>query len=200
MTIRTNAISRGSGGFTLPEILVSMAILLIIVGIALSCQMYGLRMFEFVKPKLGASDDARRTVGRLVEQIRSANIIRVGNGTFTNFTEIAPNFPQQGNAIQVYPTTNMSQYVRYYRDPADQKLKVMTNGASAPVVLAHSVSNQVVFSSEDFSGHTLTNNQNNRVIGVALSFFQIHYPTTPIGPGNFYDRYDLRTKITRRLL
>ena len=200
MTIFPDTRSRVPGGFTLPEILVSMAIMLIIVGIALSCQMYGLRMFEFVKPKLSASDDARRTVGRLVDQIRSANVVRVGNGTFTNFAEIAPNLRQQGNAIQVYPTTNMSRYVRFYRDPADQKLKAMTNGARNPIVLAHSISNQVFFTSEDFSGIILTNNQNNRVIGVTLTFFQIHYPTTAVGPGNFYDHYELRTKITRRSL
>ena len=199
MTLPTHK-TRLAAGFTLPEVLVSMAIMLIIMAIALSCQMYGIRMFEFIKPKLSASDDARRTVGRLVEQVRSANLVRVGNGSFTNFVEIAPNLRQQGNAIQIYLTTNMSQFVRYYRDPADKKLKVMANGASAPTVLAQSISNQVVFTSEDFSGNVLTNNQNNRVIGVALTFFQIHYPTTPVGPGNFYDHYDLRTKITRRSL
>ena len=191
---------RRTAAFTLTEIMVSMVILLIIMGIALSCQMYGLRMFEFVKPKLSASDDARRAVGRLIDEVRSATTVRVGNGSLSSFAEVAPNSPQRGNAIQITLGTNASQFVRYYRDPADQKLKSMTNGATVPIIVAHSISNQVVFTSEDFAGRVLTNNQNNRVIGVNLEFYQIQYPTTRVGPGNFYDAYQLRTKITRRNL
>ena len=191
---------QANAAFTLAEIMVSMAILLIVIAIALSCQMYGLRMFEFVKPKLSANEDARRAVGRLVQEVRCANLIRLGNGSFTNFAEIAANLPQSGNAIQVYPTSDTNAFVRYYRDAADQKLKAMTNGAAAPIVLAQAISNQVVFTSEDFTGRVLTNNQNNRVIGLNLEFYQIQYPKTAVGPGNFYDYYQLRTKITRRTL
>ena len=176
-----------------------MAVLLIIMGIALSCQMYGLRMFEFVKPKVSASDDARRAVGRLVEEVRSANIIRVGNGGASSFAEAGANLPQLGNAIQIYPTADTNRFVRYYRD-IDQSLKLVTNEAGTPVVVAQAISNQVVFTSEDFGGRVLTNRQNNRVVGLTLQFYQIHYPNTPVGPGNFYDYYELRTKITRRTL
>ena len=189
-----------NAAFTLAEIMVSMAILLIIVAIALSCQMYGLRMFEFVKPKLSASDDARKAVGRLIQEVRCANLIRVGNGSFTNFAEVPANFPQSGNAIQVYPTSDTNTWVRYYRDGGDQTLKSMTSGGTTPIALAYSISNQVVFTSEDFTGRVLTNNQNNRVIGLNLEFYQLQYPKTAVGPGNFYDYYRLRTKITRRTI
>jgi hypothetical protein len=46
----------------------------------------------------------------------------------------------------------------------------------------------------------LTNNFNNRVIGVTLEFFQLQNPTVPIGPGSVFDYYRLRTKITRRAI
>ena len=73
-----------------------------------------------------------------------------------------------------------------------------TNGQTFVFIVANSISNQLVFTSEDYSGTVLTNNENNRVIAVTLQFFQLQYPTIRIGPGSIYDFYQLRTKITRR--
>jgi hypothetical protein len=66
--------------------------------------------------------------------------------------------------------------------------------------VAHAISNQIVFTAEDYAGRILTNNENNRVIGLSLQFYQLQYPAIPIGPGNHFDYYQLRTKITRRAL
>ena len=90
-------------------------------------------------------------------------------------------------------------FVRYFRD-SDEKLKRVANGSPTPTVIASAISNQVVFTSEDFMGAVLTNNENNRVIGLALQFYQLEYPSVSIGPGNLYDSYQLRAKITRRAL
>jgi hypothetical protein len=68
------------------------------------------------------------------------------------------------------------------------------------MVVANAITNSMVFTSEDYTGTVLTNNLNNRVIGMTLQFYQLEYPTVPIGPGAFYDFYQLRTKITRRAL
>ena len=106
---------------------------------------------------------------------------------------------QRGSAIQVYPTTDTNTFVRYFRD-ADQKLKRIPSGTASPTVIVSAISNEVVFTSEDFKGTILTNNENNRVIGLALQFYQLEYPSVSIGPGNLYDFYQLRTKITRRTL
>ena len=97
------------------------------------------------------------------------------------------------------PTTDTNTFVRYFRD-TDQKLKRIASGVASATVIASAISNQVVFTAEDFSGSVLTNNENNRVIGLALQFFQLEYPTVSIGPGSLYDFYQLRTKITRRTL
>jgi hypothetical protein len=79
-------------------------------------------------------------------------------------------------------------------------LKRTTNGSTAVSIVANSITNQLVFTAENFKGQVLTDNENNRVIGLTLQFYQIAYPIVQIGPGSYYDFYQLRTKITRRAL
>lgn len=185
--------------FTITEVMVSMAIVLLVMAAVLSCHLFGMRMFELTKAKLGASDDARTTISYMISEIRGAKNIRVGQGDQASFTGIAVNTPQVGSAIQVYPSTNTNVWVRYFWDAADNKLK--RSGTTSDVtVVASSVSNAMVFTAEDHLGNILTNNENNRVIGLTLQFFQLQYPKVSIGPGNHYEYYALRTKITRRTL
>ena len=165
----------------------------------LAAHAFGLKLFEMSKTKLGASDDARAAVGSMVSEIRQAKLIRIGGGDASSFTEVAVDTPQRGSAIQIYPTTDTNTFVRYYRD-SDQKLKRIATGETNALVIANAISNVVVFTSEDFTGTVLTNNENNRVIGLALQFYQLEYPAVSVGPGNLYDYYQLRTKITRRAL
>ena len=192
--------ARRQAAFTLGEITVTMGLFIFVIGGVISSHMFCLRLFQIIKPKLTASDEARVTVAKLTEEIRTANRIRVGSGSLTTFTEVGPNAPQIGSAIQIYPSTNTNSFVRYYWDVSDCKLKRATNGASVAYVIANSVSNQLVFTSEDFAGNVLTNNLNNRVIGLNLQFYQIQYPAVTVGPGGPFDFYQLRTKITRRTL
>ena len=81
-----------------------------------------------------------------------------------------------------------------------QLKRTHTGAPGIVVILAQNVTNQSVFTAEDFMGNTVTNNVNNRVIGLTLQFSQIQYPVMSVGPGNYYDFYQLRTKITRRTL
>jgi hypothetical protein len=179
--------------------MVTMVLVLLVMAGVLAAHAFGLRLFEMSKTKLGASDDARAAVSLMVSEIRAAKLIRIGDGNAASFTAVAVDSPQRGSAIQVYPTTDTNTFVRYYRD-TDQKLKRLTSGVTNATVVASAISNQVVFTSEDFNGTILTNNENNRVIGLALQFYQLEYPSVSIGPGNLYDFYQLRTKITRRTL
>ena len=190
----------GRRGFTLSELMVTMGVTLMVMAGVFSSHMFGLRMFEITKAKLGASDEARAAVSKLIEEVRSAKILRIGQGNLASFTEVAVNAPQAGSAIQIHPTTSTNTFVRYFWDIADNKLKRTTNGSSSVSVVAHSISNQMVFTAEDYKGTILTNNENNRVIGLTLQFYQLEYPAVAIGPGNYYDFYQLRTKITRRTL
>ena len=189
-----------NAGFSLPEAMMTMCVTMLVLTGLITTHLFGLRLFEFVRPKLAASDSARTAVTRLVGELRSANLIRIGQGGFNSFTEVGVGELQQANAIQVYATTNTTNFSRYYYDAADQKLKSVTNGSIAAQVISRSVSNALVFTAEDFAGNVLTNNRGNRVVGLTLQFSQIEYPIMRIGTGEFYDYYQMRTKVTQRKL
>jgi Tfp pilus assembly protein PilW len=189
-----------AAAFTLTELMLTMAVVLLFMAGILSAHVFGLRLFEFTRAKLGASNDARRALNLMMDEIRSAKTLKIGAGSLAAFSEIPANTPQRGNAVQIHPTTNAGAFVRYFWDAADQKVKRMTNGAAAATVVASAVSNQFVFTAEDFAGNLLTNNANNRVIGLKLQFLQLQYPAVTIGPGSLFDYYQLNTKITRRAI
>ena len=192
---------RRESGFTLTELMVAMAVFMMVIGGVIYVHLFGLRMNEMVKAKLGASDDARKAISKMVSEIRAAGIVRVGSGSLGSFNEAPFGTKQEGNAIQIYPLKgNTNTFLRYFWDSSDTRLKRTENGTNAVLVVANAITNSVVFSSEDFGGTVLTNNMNNRVIGLMLEFYQLEYPKVPIGPGNYYDYYRLRTRITRRAL
>lgn len=187
-------------GFTLTEVMVASALFSLIIIGTISANIFGLRLYGITKAKLGASDEAREAVSRLVNEVRSAKIVRVGNGSLGGFTNIAMGQAQAGNALQIFPTTNSTPFVRYYWDSTDQRFKRTTDGAGSSIVVANYISNQVVFRAEDHLGNVLTSGQNNRVINLKLEFYQIQYPIVNIGPGGLFDYYKLETRITRRTL
>lgn len=196
-TLRTA--SRRCRAATLVEFMVGMLTAVMTMGAILATYIYGLKTTQFIKPKLGASDEARKAISLLTDEVRSAKLIYVGNGSLNSFNRVGAWSRQEGSAIQIYPTTNYSTpFIRYYWDASDKKLKRTTDGTTAAMVIANSVSNQMIFTSEDHRGTILSNDNNNRVIGLTLDFFQIQYPETPVGPGHYYDFYRLSTKITKR--
>ena len=185
---------------TLVEVLITMVTAVMVVGAIMGAYIYALRIVQFTKPKLTASDEARQVISLLTEEIRAARLIKIGTGGMTNFTEAGAFAPQIGSALQLYPTTNYNSFVRYFWDASDKKLKRTTNGMTSTYVLANSVSNEFVFRAEDHLGQPSTNNFNNRVIAMDLQFYQLQYPIVMVGPGQYYDFYQLRAKITRRTL
>ena len=165
----------------------------------ISSHVFGLKFNEGTRAKLSASDAARHALNKLSGDIRSAKVIDVGSGTQNSFVPVATGSPQRGSALRIYPSTNTNSFVVYYLD-SDTKLKRATNNASSSVTVAEYLTNTVLFSSEDYAGTVLTDNQNNRVIGVNLQFYQIRYPITPIGSNGYFDYYQVNTKLTRRTL
>jgi Tfp pilus assembly protein PilW len=199
---KSSSTARHRTGFTLVETMITMVTMMIVIGAAMAAYIYGLRIVQFTKPKLGASDEARQAISLMTDEIRSARSIKIGSGDISSFTEVSPFSLQVGSALQVYPSTNTSQYIRYFWDQSDGKLKRTTNGMTSTYVVANCISNYAVsvFTAEDYNGTTLTNNFNNRVIAMTLQFYQIQYPQMQVGPGNYYDFYQLRAKFTRRTL
>lgn len=186
--------------FTLVETMISMAIFTLVVLGMVSSHMFGMRLYELSKAKLGASDEARTSLSLLLDDVRAAKIVQVGQGDLNSFTECADGAQQRGNAVQVYPTTNLSVFTRYYCDSADNGLKRMTSSQTNATIILNAVSNSVVFTTEDAFGHILTNIHNNRVVGLTLQIYQLEYPAVTIGPGGLFNSYQLRSKMTRRTL
>ena len=191
---------RSRQAFTLAEIQVSMAIIMLVIGGVISSHVFGLKLNEATRAKLSASDAARNALNKLGGDIRSAKTIEIGTGTYSAFSPISDGSSQRGSALRICPTTNTNSFVVYYLDTSDSKLKRAATTAVTPLVIAEFLTNTVVFSSENYNGTVLTDNQNNRVIGVNLVFYQIRYPITTIGVGGYFDYYQVSTKITRRAL
>ena len=169
---------RASQAFTLVEIQISMAILMLVIGGVISSHVFGLKLNEATRAKLSASDSARNSLNKMVNDVRSAKTIQVGSGNLNAFSPVTDGSPQRGSALRIYPTTNTNSFVP----------------------IAEYLTNTVLFTSESYNGTVLTDNQNNRVIGVDMQFYQIRYPITTIGAGGYFDYYQVKTKITRRAL
>ncbi len=186
-------------GFTITEMMVTAALGLMVIAGSLMGHMAGLRMSQLTSTKLGGNDDARQAIGRLVQDIRAAKMVKVGNGDASGFTSCGPTQEQKGNAIQIYPTTSTNVFVRYFKH-TDNRLRRMTNGSAGALVLASFITNNAVFTAENYKGIVSTNNDNNRVIGLTMQFYQIQYPVITIGTNQLYDFYQVRTRVTRRTL
>jgi prepilin-type N-terminal cleavage/methylation domain-containing protein len=183
--------------FTLPELLIAVAIFMIMLAGIISANLFGLTMFQVNEAKLTATDWSRRTFGQITDEIHSCNSTTILNvDTNGNFTGLLDGELQQGNALQIFPNTNSASYTIYFVNLPDGTFRqtMATPSGTNTVILADSVTNSIIFSAEDLSGNVLTNNANNRMIHLALDFYQ---------PERFMQRpdyYQLETSVTRRAL
>jgi prepilin-type N-terminal cleavage/methylation domain-containing protein len=185
---------------TLPEVMVTSAIFTMAMAGFLAVHIFALRYDQTVKLKLQACNDARNVLDRVAADIRSAGVVRVGNGDDAHFTEAPFGQLQAGNALEIFPDKqDTNNFIRYYCDPDDEYLKRYRSGA-AEIVLARSVTNAVVFTSENDQGEVLTNSLNNRVIGVTLHFYQNQSGRGSGGHGFLYNYYLISPRVTRRAL
>jgi hypothetical protein len=184
----------GELAFTLTELMVSAAILILLVGGIVSANLFGLRMFQVEETKLNVSDQARKIVGVLMNEIHSCETYQIG--TFTNggtFIGLPLGAPQIGPALIVYPTTNATNFIMYFVTTADRRFWRATSAPGSSRVVAQSVTNAIdLFRAQDYLGNVLTNMQNNTVLHLKLEFYQAaRYGVPP-------DYYKLETSITRR--
>src|SRR3974390_3282599 len=106
---------RKSAGFTLAEMLVALGIFSMLIVWMVSAQIYGMRVYTLAATKLVATAGARHAMDEIRDQIREANEIDVGNcsSDWTSFSYVT-NGPQQGNAMEIFPTTNSTPYLIFY--------------------------------------------------------------------------------------
>ena len=178
--------------YTLVEMMVASSLFsLVILGI-LACHLAGLRLQQIIQPKLLNAQYERQTIGRLIEEVRCANSLQVGTGSLSSFTAAGPTNLQAGNALCIYTSTNTSQYIYYFHDLATATVQRVPLQSTSASIIASGVTNDTIFTMEDFAGNALTNSQNNAVMSLLLQFY-----VTSAWQGIF-DSAQVRTKVTRR--
>ncbi len=181
-------------GFTLPEVLIALTIFMLMIGGIIFANLFGLKMFQMTETKLNVARWSRETSERLLDEVHtcnSAQVVSVSNGVFVTLLD---GETQRGSGLLIYPSANTNRYVIYFVNAADQTLRRTTDQPASTVILAGSVTNSLAFSAQDFSGNVLTNNLNNRVIHLALEFYQ---------PERFMqhaDYYKLETAVKQRVV
>jgi len=192
---------RRSTAFTLPEMMIVVAIFSMVVAAMVSLQLFASRIYLLAGTKISATSEGRKTMDVMRDRIRSANVVMVGTYLTNKFTQISNGFPQIGSALAVqYTNAGSTNYLIFFKHPTDPRNILCSVSNGTPVILAKYVTNSVCFQAEDYRGNVLTNYQNNPVIRINLQFSQWEYPIAVIGTNsvNAYDFYQLRTRIARR--
>jgi prepilin-type N-terminal cleavage/methylation domain-containing protein len=192
---RPEAPTASRAAFTLPELLITITLFVLLVGAILCAHLFGLRMSGLTEAKLIASASARQALGKMAEEIRNCTSTSVGDVTTNGvFVELLDGVPQTGSALLVQPTTNDTDFVVYFVNPADQSFRRTTSVPGTTTIVARSVTNAAAFRAQDYQGNLLTNNQANHVIHLTLEFYQPQ-PYLPVP-----DYYKLETSVTGRAL
>lgn len=190
---------RGEMAFTLSSMMVSSGLLILVLGSVLYAELFGARMYQITTAKLGANTDSRKLLTKLIDDAHEAQKWRLGRWTNGAFIEIGSNTQLVGNAIMFFPdATTTNNYVRYYFDTNEYALMRYTSIPAYTNVVAYAVSNTMMFGAYDYSGALLTNKSSRAVLGVNLQFTQIRNPAMDIGPSNYYQSYQMRSKVTLR--
>jgi hypothetical protein len=193
--VQVQARNRGRAAFTLSELMVSITIFLLLLLGIVSATLFGMRWFQISQTKLLATDQTRQTIGKMTDEIRSCNSSFIGdvstNGLFVGRTN---GEPQVGSSLLVYPTANTNSYILYFLNSKDQTFRRTCTASGLTTLVAQTVTNNNIFSVQDYLGNVQTNNDNNRVIHCMLQFYQTA-PNTPVASS-----YTLDVAVTRRSL
>ena|SRR2546423_1675601 len=187
-------------GFTLTEMLIALGLLSLVVLGGTYSHLLGLRMSTITQSKLLTAQFARAALNDTRDEIRSAQTVYVGNGTKTSFTFLPANAPRQGNAVQIYLTTDTNDFIRYYVDATDQTLRRITKGSTNAAVIGNYVTNLIAFTAEDFAGRAMTNDQDNIVVRMNLDFLKLDYAVLDARGRKVTDYYRVQTRTTRRAI
>ena len=202
---------------TIVEMLIAMACFMFLIAAVVSIQLFAVRIYQLAGTKLTATEDGRKTINFIREQVQEAKKIYIGTYSGTNgvpggFTAVDLT-NQIGGALLIFPTTNLTYGTIFYQDPSSSNLcsVLITNatvdayGDATGTITSYAtnalfVTNNLCFQAEDYQGNVLSNNSNNRIIHVTLQFSQLEYPVAGIGAGALYDYYELHTRATRRTI
>src|SRR5687768_10367057 len=95
------AVLRSKGGFTLPELMMTMGLVSLVALIGIYTHIFGLRMVEITQTRFGTTERSRAALTVLTDEIKSAYRVVVGNGDSDLFAGLPASSPQTGNALQI---------------------------------------------------------------------------------------------------
>ena len=189
--------------FTFVEVMIAATTLVLVLTAMISINLWGLAMTQRSSIWLLSTDDARRAMGMLHEDIRTAGTIYVGSGNLTGFTNANVSNLQAGNALKIIPSTNASAWCIYYYDAASSSL-YRTNWDGTAVgdfrlVSANPITNDNnIFTLQDYLGNNLSNATPAAIVNVYLSFTKLQNPQIVIEPGSPVDFYQINSKVAPR--
>lgn len=217
--MKLNQFKRGAAAMTLVEIMTTTSLLALVIAGTVAVNLFGLRQDELVNSKLGASDQARLNFNLLLDEIRYAKNVQIGTGWNTGFAPIT-NGPQQGDTIQIIPSTNLNVNIYYYFQTntptnASWLVRVSTTATNSVTnvvatcitnVTSAFMTNALMFQALAFNGTNfvvLTNDPtvystHNYLINILLQFSQYQYPLTKVGPNYLYNYYQMNLQAARR--
>lgn len=195
-------------GFTLAEMLVVTATLVILIGSVIACNLFGLSMSVRQQIWLSASDDSAQALGKIMTDIRSGASNYVGSGTnISSFARCADGTPHSGNALMIYTgTTNVGTNIAcilYYYDTVSNILwrtnYTGSNYGDFKMVSANPITNDnPIFTETDYLGNVQTNTIATPIIQIYLSFTKLQNPQVEIAPGSPVDFYQIITTVASR--
>lgn len=209
--------SRGRhAGFTLPEMMVTLAIFSMVVIGVVSVNMFGLRMVELTEPKMLADAQARRLLARFAQDVREADAVFVLQGeTITNQGSSLRleqwSYVQNDANGEMTIVTNLiityefesalMELMRYETDNGgDGRVESMAEGVNNPPdhpVFRRESSGWAVSSRED---PDLVDDplHSPAIIALHLIFSRLYPTDYPVGPEHYYRDYQLRSKVAFR--
>lgn len=170
---------RSLHAFSLPEITMSMALFVLLLGGVVTVNLFGVRWYMMIQTKLVIADKARAAFGRMSDEIRTCAVTYVGTVSNGLFTAHAPGEYLTGNGLMIYTSTNSTNYILYFYNSADQTFRCTSSQLGTTTIEASSVTNNTVFQAQDWLGNVLTNSQGNYVISARLNFF-VNNPASPV--------------------
>lgn len=191
--------ARSVAGFTLIEILMATAIFGLVIGGMIYSHVIGGRLYQLTLAKLGGTDEARRALGWIEMDVRAARLLDIGSGSAASFAPALSGAVQRGNALQLSFTTNSASYVRYFVDAPTGTLYRQLSWEARPRALAQHLTDPQIFLGEDYVATPQTGENDATVVRVLLTFSQLTYPRVNVGATNFFESFQIQTRITRRL-
>lgn len=176
--------------FTLAEVMTALAIFSLVVIAMVSLQLFGFKMNALADAKLKSTTSGLNILDQIQNRVLEAYSVAVGNGNSTSFTTTG----STGNALQIYPGTNVNNYLRFYVMTNTGGLYELNSTNQQMSLIASNIINQTAFETVDFQGNISSSSQEHYSIRMILHFSRLAFTL----PSSNSDYYTLETEMTPR--